>query len=129
MSLYPSIIPRMSTDWTKNIKKISITVYKTVSSYSYQPSLFVLTINAFFLSLCHFLMVPPSIHVNLKHRAMAALVAIQRGSHILILTSLSLCAMRPVRAVNAVLVSYLFIQRDQNYRFSQKDLIQHGLKI
>jgi hypothetical protein len=34
------------------------------------------------------------------------LVAIQQGSHILILTSQSLCAMRPVRAVNTVLVSY-----------------------
>ena len=108
MSLYPSIIPRMTTEWMKNLKKVGITVYKTVLSYSYNSAWFGNTITWSFLSMSHLLMGPPSIRIDLNYRAMAALVVIQQGSHILTQNSMSLCAMRPVRAVNTVLVCYLF---------------------
>jgi hypothetical protein len=74
-------------------------------------------INRSFLSMSHSLMVPPSIRNRLNYRAMAALVAIQHGSHILTRNSMSFCAMRPVRAVNTVLVWYLFIQGNQKNGF------------
>jgi hypothetical protein len=108
MSLYPSIIPPMSTEQMKNLKKISITDYKSVLSYNYDSRCFVNTINQSFLRMSHLPIVPPSIRMNLNYRAMAALVGIQQGSDILTLTSLSLCAKRPVRAVNTVLVLCLF---------------------
>ena len=77
----------------------------------------------------HLLMVPPSIRMNVNFRAVAALVAIQRGSHILTLTSLSLCAMRLVRAVITVLVSCLLTQEHQNNVVGYKDLICHSGEI
>ena len=113
MSLYPSIIPPRSTERMKNLKKICITVYKRVLSYTYNSRWFVNAINQSFLSMSHLLMVPHSIRMNLNYRVMAAVVAMQPGSHILTLISLSLYAMRPVRAVNTVLVLCIFHTKKQ----------------
>ena len=121
MSLYPSTIPPMSTEWMKNFKKIRITFYKTALSYFYNSRWFGSTVNLSFSSMSHLLTVPPSIRIDKNYRAMAALVVIQRGSHILTLTSLSLCAMRPVRAVNTVLVWYHFHTKNQKDAFGHRD--------
>jgi hypothetical protein len=129
MSLYPSTITLMSTERMKNLKKICITYYKSALSYSYNSRWFGKTVNQPFLKILFLLMVPPSIRINKNYRAMAALVLLQRGSHILTLTSLSLCAMRPVWAVNTVLVWYHFHTKNQKDAFDHRDTSYHSWKI
>ena len=108
MNLYPSIKPPVITKLMRNIKLITMILYKTALWYSHHFWWFVYTMNPYFITVSTLLTVPPSIRIVLNHRKMAALLAIQRDSHILTLTGLSLGTMRLLRVFYTVLVWCLF---------------------